>query len=148
MSTKATVAYGANFHLYQEVFDNHYIYLELYGVQYEASYNRVMIPIPLHIWEVIRQYSGIDLSFADYTDDQLRQYVENQVDEHIKRYEEADTNSKGLIRLAGSLVYGMVELPRNEQIQNGLAYYTHQREHQRQISQAIESLKQLNGQTR
>lgn len=148
MSTSSTVAYGANFHLYQEVLDNNYIYLELYGIQYEASYNRVMVPIPLHIWEVIRQYSGIDLYEADYTDDQLRQYVENQVDERIERYEKADTNSKGLIRLAGSLVFGMVELPRDELLQNGLAYYTHQREHQRQISLAIESLKQLNGQTR
>ena len=86
MSTKATVAYGTNFHLYKEALDENFIYLELEGVQFEASYNRVMVPIPVHIWEVIRQYQGVDLSWPDKTDEEIIEYVEQEVNERIKQY--------------------------------------------------------------
>jgi hypothetical protein len=68
MSTKATIAYDCNFHLYHEAFDEDYVYLGLEGAKFEASYNRVMVPIPVHVWEVIRPYPGIDLKYADKTD--------------------------------------------------------------------------------
>ena len=84
MSTKATIAYGANFHLYHEGFDEDHVYLELEGTQFEAAYNRVMVPIPVHVWEVIRQYPGVDLKYADKTDAELRQYVEQEVDDRLK----------------------------------------------------------------
>ncbi|MFM1841966.1 MAG: hypothetical protein RLZZ490_702, partial [Cyanobacteriota bacterium] len=79
MSTKSTVAYGPNFHFYQEALDDNFIYLRLEGVQFEASYNEVTVPIPVHIWEVIRQYPGTDLSWADKTDEEVAQYVVQQV---------------------------------------------------------------------
>lgn len=85
MSTKVTVAYGENFYLYQEVFDEDFIYLELEEVQFEASYNRVMMPIPIHIWEVIRKYKGIDLSWASRTDEEILRYVEEEVDKRIQK---------------------------------------------------------------
>ncbi|MGB3545189.1 hypothetical protein [Rubrivirga sp.] len=44
MSTKATVAHGPSFHLYHEVFDDRYVYLELDGAHFVASYDRVMVP--------------------------------------------------------------------------------------------------------
>lgn len=144
MSIRSTVAYGPNFHLYKEVLDEDYIYLELEGVQFEASYQRVMVPIPVHIWEVIRHYEGVDLSLADKTDEELQQYVEQEVDERITRYNEADDKAKSLIAFLGSLVYGTADSPREEQIQQGMEYFTDRREHQRQIKQAIAELKQRN----
>lgn len=48
---------------------------------FEASYNRVMVPIPVHIWEVIRQYPGLDLSWANKSDQNIHpliQLTENQ----------------------------------------------------------------------
>ena len=81
MSTKATIAHGPNFHLYHEVFDEDNVYFELEGTQFEAGNNRVMVPIPVHVWEVIRQYPGIDLLYADKTDAELSQLVEQQVDD-------------------------------------------------------------------
>jgi hypothetical protein len=144
MSTKGTVAHGPNFHLYHEALDDDYIYLELEGVQFEASYNRVMVPVPIHIWEVIRQYSGVDLSFAEKTDNELRQYVEQQVDERIARYHESEQKAQGLIRIFGSLVYGTADMSREQQVENGIAYFEKLREHQQQIKQAIAELEQLN----
>jgi hypothetical protein len=144
MSTKSTIAHGGNFHLYHEAFDEDYVYLELEGTKFEASYNRVMVPIPVHIWEVIRHYPGIDLKCADRTDAEIRRYVEQEVDQRLKRYEEASERSKGLVSLSGSLAFGTADQPRDQQITAGIEHFTKVREHQRQIKQAIEELEQAN----
>ena len=144
MSTKSTIAYGRNFHLYHEARDEDYVYLELEGTKFEASYNRVMVPIPVHVWEVIRRYPGIDLKYAEKTDAELRQHVEQEVDERLKLYEEADERSKGLASLSGCLVFGTADQPRHQQIAAGVEYFTKVREHQRQIKKAIEELEQAN----
>ncbi len=145
MSTKVTVAYGENFHLYKEILDENFIYLEIEGVQFEASYNRVMMPIPVHIWEVIRQYEGTDLSWALRTDEEIVRYVEQEVDKRIQKYQQAENEkSKRLIALLGSIPYGNADTPRQQQIEKGIAYFKSLREHQQQICQAIEELKQTN----
>jgi hypothetical protein len=144
MSTKATIAYGRNFHLFHEALDEDYVYLELEGTKFEASYNRVMVPIPVHVWEVIRRYSGVDLKYADRTDAEMRLYVEQEVDERLKRYEEADQKSKELVSLSRSLAFGTANQPRDQQIAAGVEYFTKIREHQRQVKQAIEELEQAN----
>lgn len=144
MSTKSTVAHGPNFHLYQEAFDDDHIYLELEGVQFEAAYNRVMVPIPVHIWEVIRTYHGVDLSFADKTDEELREHVEHEVDERVAEYTQADPQAKQLVSLFGSLVYGAADTTRSEQIDRGVTYFTELRDHQRQVKDAIEELQRVN----
>jgi len=145
MSTKSTVAYGPNFHLYREALDDQYIYLELEGVQFEASYNRVMVPIPVHIWEVIRRYEGVDLSFADKADEEMRAYVEREVDERIERYnQEENPKAKSLIAFLGSIPYGSADTAREEQIARGMSYFLALRENQQQIQKAIEDLERLN----
>ena len=144
MSTKSTIAYGRNFHLYHEALDEDYVYLDLEGTKFEASYNRVMLPIPVHVWEVIRRYPGIDLQYAEKTDAEIRLYVEQEVDERLKLYEEADERSKGLASLSSSLAFGSADQPRDQQIATGIDYFTKLREHQRQIKQAIEELERAN----
>jgi hypothetical protein len=144
MSTKSTIAHGRNFHLYHEALDEDYVYLELEGTKFEASYNRVMIPIPVHVWEVIRRYPGIDLKYADRTDAEIRRYVEQEVDERLKMYEEADEKSKGLVSVSGGLAFGTADQRRDQQVAAGVKYFTKVREHQRQIKQAIEELEQAN----
>ena len=145
MSTKATIAHGPNFHFYHEVFDEDNVYLELEGTQFEAGYNRVMVPIPVHVWEVIRQYPGIDLEYADKTDAELSQLVEQQVDDRIKEYAEADERAKGLV--FGSLALGTADQPREQQIAAGLDYFSKVRTHQPQIKQAIAELEAANAKT-
>ncbi len=144
MSTKMTIAHGPNFHLYHEALDEDYVYLEVEGAQFEAAYNRVMVPIPVHVWEVIRHYPGINLKYADKTDAELRQYVEQEVDDRLKRYREAGEKAKGLVSLSGSLAFGTAEQPREHQIAAGIEYFTKVREHQQQIKRAIEELQQVN----
>ena len=64
MSTKSTIAHDRNFHLYREAFDEDYVYLEVEGTKFEASYNRVMLPIPVHVWEALRQLDRLRDEFA------------------------------------------------------------------------------------
>ncbi len=139
-----SIAHGRNFHLYHEALDEDYVYLELEGTKFEASYNRVMVPIPIHVWEVIRRFPGIDFKYAERTDTEIRLYVEQEVDERLKLYEGADGRSKGLVSLSGSLAFGTADQPRDQQITTGVEYFTKVREHQRQIKQAIEELDQTN----
>jgi hypothetical protein len=147
MSTKATIAHGPNFHLYHDLLDEDSVYLELEGTQFEAGYNRVMVPIPVHVWEVIRQYPGIDLEYADKTDAELSRLVEQQVDDRIKQYAEADEKAKGLVSLFGSLAFGTADQPREQQIAAGLDYFSKVRRHQLQIKQAIAELEAANART-
>ena len=145
MSTKITVAYGDNFHLYRESFDEDYIYLEMEGVRFEASYNQVMMPIPIHIWEVIRRYPGIDLSWAAKTDEEIMRHVEQEVDGRIQKYQQAESEKhQRLIALLGSIPYGSADTPRQQQLDLGIAYFHRLREHQQQIKQAIEQLEKIN----
>ena len=145
MSTKSTVAYGPNFHLYQEALDDRYIYLELEGVPYEASYNRVMVPITVHVWEVIRKYAGVDLSFAEKPDAELHAYVERAVEERIARYNQEENHRvKALVALFGSIPYGTADSPREEQIAQGLSYFKERRKYQQQVKRAIEELERAN----
>ena len=140
MSTKSSLAYGSTFHLYHEVLDDSYIYLELEQVPFEASYNRIMVPIPVHIWEVIRQYPGIDLSWAEKTDEDILQHVQQEVQERIEKFKSADGSQASLISLAGSMTYGSADLPETEQIQKGLDAFYALRTQQQQVKAAIEEL--------
>jgi hypothetical protein len=144
MSTKATIAYGPTFHLYHEALDEDFVYLEIEGAQFEASYNRVMVPIPVHIWETIRRYPGIDLRFADKTDDELRDYVEHEVSDRIRHFEKASERANGIASLSGSPVFGPADQPRDQQIAAGIEYFIKVREHQRQVKDAIAKLEQAN----
>ena len=145
MSTKCSVAYGPDFHLYHEVFDDDHIYLQLEGVPYEASSRHVMVTIPMHIWEVIRRRGEADLSYAEKTDPEIQVEVEEWVDERLARYHEAqDSRAQGIVSLGGCLVLGMAGEPREEQIARGVAYYQRMREQQQQLKKAIEELEQVN----
>lgn len=143
MSTKSTTTYGDNFHLYREALDDSFIYLELDNVEFQASSNSVTVAIPVHIWEHLRQYEAVDLSLVNKTDKEIREYVEGKVEERIERYQK---NNSSLANIAGLLCFGSADLPKQEQIEKGVAYYTVWRDEQKKVKQAIEELRQTNNQ--
>ena len=145
MSTKATIAHDANFHFYHEVMDEDHVYLELETTHFEAGYGRVMLPIPIHIWETIRHLGGARLDLVNCTDEALLAMVEAAVDARIMRHQKAlrtHPDRAGLLSLAGSLVYGGAEDPRTEQITRGMESYRSERQHQRDIQAAIRKLRE------
>jgi hypothetical protein len=144
MSTKATIAHGDNFHFYHEALDDDRVYLELETTQFEAGYGRVMIPIPIHIWEPIRHLGGTWLDLINHTDKDLLIMIEADVDKRIAEHEQVlrkSPNRAAWISLAGSLVYGGAEDPREEQVARGMEHYRRVRQHQREIHAAIGKLR-------
>jgi hypothetical protein len=149
MSTKCTIAYSHgpdfDFHFYHEVFDDHGVYLELTGesLQYEAGPGRVMVRIPVEIWEVIRHRAPADLQYAEWTDQQVDAYVEQAVDQQIRDYQEhleKTGQEKSNFRIAGSLAFGFADEPREQQIEEGRQYYRQLRDEQTERKRRIERL--------
>lgn len=144
MSTKSTIAHGPTFHVYRELGDEDAVYLELQGVAFQATYNRVVVPIPVHIWETIRVYPGVDLSWAERSDEEIEAAVTHDVDERLAEVVAAPPAAKPLAALSGVLVYGDVDTPREEQIVQGTDYFKRLRAHQQEIRDAIAELRRSN----
>ena len=144
MSTKSTIAHGETFHFYHEALDDDHVYLELETTHFEAGYRRVMLPIPIHIWETIRHLGGAQLDLADKQDDELLAMVESEVDQRIAEYQQAvrETQDRaGFVRIFGCLPYGMADLPRVDQIHKGMEYFRHKRQRQREVRSLIAAIR-------
>jgi hypothetical protein len=115
MTVKATLAYGKNFHFYHEALDNNHVYLELEDVAYQAGYRRVMVAIPIDVWEVIRSLGAARLNLVNASDEELLSMVERVVEERMAGYERArasDPESVGWLRFSDAAVFGALDEPR------------------------------------
>ncbi len=58
MSTKCSIAYGENFHFYEECFDRSNVYLEIEKTEFKVTSNSVMVQIPINVWrEMFKTWS-------------------------------------------------------------------------------------------
>ena len=144
MSTKSTITHGNTFHFYRECFDDDHVYLELEGTQFEAGYNRVMIPIPVHLWEHLRRYPGETFDHADLSDDDIRRCVERDVDGRIEDYRRAVDVKKGLVSMIACFPYGPAADARQDQIARGIKFYRDRRTRRREVLAAVETLDRAN----
>jgi hypothetical protein len=134
MSTKITIAHGPGFHLFNEAFEyDTNVYLELENIQFECSPDFITIEIPVVIWEVIRQSAGTDFDWAAKSDDEIRLYVEKEVDQRLANFQ-----AGGLI--LGRALYGEANDPRETQIERALPYYFKKRDKQRNQLKQIQEL--------
>lgn len=133
MSTKSSLAYGPNFHFYNDYADDgEAFYLEITGCT--ACGTQQTLRIPPEIWETIRTSTGVDLSFANLSDTELQVLVEQEVDKRIQEYvNEPRADMKHMLEFFGAGVFGLVTLPRENQIGNGLEMYKASREKQKVI---------------
>lgn len=146
MSTKSSLAYGDKFHLYAECFDDNNIHLELEG-EFEAVSGRVIVSIPLEIWEVIRHHTNVDLSLVDKSDGDIGYEVVKFVKDRMVKVEAAKAEGRepGLIAVSGCMVYGSTEDPIETQIQSGFDHMIERRTQQRALRDKIRTLKQSRG---
>lgn len=136
MPPKVTIAYGRNFHFYREAHEHNYVYLELEDAPYEVGYLRLMLAIPVDIWETIRSLSATQLDLVNSSDADLIRAVTSRVDERITEYEGVRSSSREkaeTLRLKESLIFGVADDPREEQVARGLQSYKVERERQRAI---------------
>jgi hypothetical protein len=137
MTVKATLAYGKNFHFYHESLDNNHVYLELEDVSYDAGYRRVMVAIPIDVWEVIRGQGAVRLDLVDASDEELVALTEEKVDSRIMGYEElmaSDEEKARWLRFSDSTRFGPADAPREQQIMRGIEYYRTERARQREVA--------------
>jgi hypothetical protein len=140
MTVKATLAYGKNFHFYHEALDNNHVYLELEDVAYQAGYRRVMVAIPIDVWEVIRSLGAAKLDLVNASDEELLSMVERIVEERMTGYESARAlkpESAGWLRFSDAAVFGAMDDPREQQVMRGFEYYKTERARQREVTARI-----------
>lgn len=137
MTVKATLAYGKNFHFYHEALDDNHVYLELEDAPFDAGYKRVMIAIPIDIWETIRDLGAANLNLVSASDEELARTVEEQVGKRIEEYANLRTSSEDeadMLRFNNSVVFGAADDARDQQVRRGIAYYKTERERQREVA--------------
>lgn len=137
MTVKTTLAYGKNFHFYQEGFNNNCVYLELEDVPYDAGYRRVMVAIPIDVWEVIRLLGAAQLDLINLSDEELLELVERKVSQRVTEYERMrsiDAEKAALLRFDNSYVFGAADSDPGQQIIRGKEYYQTERKRQREIT--------------
>jgi hypothetical protein len=132
MSTKSSIIWGPDFHLYTEAYDRNSIYLTLPDTAVERDDGDAEIAIPLPVWECIRHYTSADFTWADRSDEQISEYVKSSVDSRI-----ADTDKHPLMRICGAAAYGLADSPRDEQIEKGIKFYQTLRAEQQELREAI-----------
>jgi hypothetical protein len=151
MTVKATLAYGKSFHFYHEANDNNHVYLELEDVAYHVGYKRIMVAIPIDVWEVIRNLAPANLNLVNISDEELIRLVEDRVDERVEEFTVAKsdaTEEADRIRFSDSFVFGAMDSPREQQITRGIEYYKTERERQREVLVRISQHKILDISTR
>jgi hypothetical protein len=136
MPPKISIAYGKNFHFYRDAHEHNYVYLELEDVPYEVGYLRVMLAIPVDIWETIRGLGTTRLDLVNASDSDLIKKVTSRVEQRAAEYEGArasDREAAEMIRHRDSLVFGTADEPREDQVARGVHSYKVERERQRAI---------------
>src|SRR6185312_13038109 len=136
-------AYAENFHLYREVFDSDHVYFEIDTTHFEAGYGRVMIPIPLHVWETIRHLGGAELDLVDRSDEELLARVQKEVEERMAEYQRVARerpDRADFFAILGSLVYGSADEPQDQQIRRGMEYFRREKKRQKELHARITSL--------
>ncbi len=113
MSTKASIAYGDDFHLYHDGWGDEreqFVYLDMRKCVFTAdSSGNVTVQIPMAVWEFIRRFKGLDFNLAKMTDTELKKEVERRVDARIEADRKAiDSNKPRFFRCAN--------VPRSRQI--------------------------------
>jgi hypothetical protein len=136
MPLKVTIAYGRNFHFFRESHENNFVYLEMEDVPFEVGYRRVMIAIPIDVWETLRGLAAVDLTLVNLPDAELITLVGNRVNERIAAYENIRASSPekaDAVRFNDSTMFGLADEAHEEQVARGIQYYKLERERQRSI---------------
>jgi hypothetical protein len=136
MPPKSVLPKAKNFHFYREAQEHNYVYLELEDATYEVDYLRVMIAVPADIWETIRSLGATQLDLVSATDADLIHQVSSRVDERIAEYGKARSSGREKaeeICLKDSLIFGVADGPREDQVARGIGFYKVERERQRTI---------------
>lgn len=116
MSTKQTLWYSDEFHLYSEGLDDENIYLEVNSPAFE----KLVLKIPLMAWKEMRKQTIQPAEqYLNMSDDELIEEALRKVDDHraeLAKIQETGPEHAGLSIMFGSFVFGPPESSRDEMI--------------------------------
>jgi hypothetical protein len=123
MSTRLTLWYSDEYHLYQEGFDDKNVCLEIRSPLFES----LILKIPLTAWKEMRQQTiQPNERYLDFTEEELLAEAEREVDAHraqLDEIREEGGKHTGLRMMLGSFVFGSPDASRDEMIQHFVACY-------------------------
>jgi hypothetical protein len=132
VSTKLTLAHGKNFRIYDEIFEEGAIYLELQHCEFEATHEGITVRLPLDVVLVLQKLEFVKLYWIGKTDQEIRAWVEGAV---VQRQHQFATHASDQNRslFATSSALGSIDDSREVQVATGIRYYTNLREQQEVI---------------
>ena len=119
MSTKSTLFYNDDFHLYSEALDYENVYLD---VRNNSAFveGEFVIRIPLRVWREMRSHTLEEAErHLDMSAEEVRAEAEVRVDEHRAWLEEHKDSSWATF--VGSLMYGPHDSTREAMIERYIA---------------------------
>lgn len=144
MSTKCSIAHGPGFHLYNDSFDEEHVFLQLDQSDFTVTPDSLTVKIPLHVWDYLRGFPGADFADVTASDEQILEEAIKAVGSRLAQVAEARSDRvSALLELGGALVMGEVNLPREEQIANYVAYHKRQRTQKQEVMARVAALKDL-----
>lgn len=112
MSTKCSLFYSDELHLFKECLDDDSVYLKI-------NKNNLKMELCLSLDKFLKIINTIDMESlekqASITDEEIKEYCKNRV----QRRKDSD----GIAALSGLLVFGDAKSPEDQQISNGMKHY-------------------------
>ena len=129
MSTKCSMYWDGNLHIYQECFDENHIYIE-------REEKELHIKIELDLKQTISLARCFDYESLK----KQASLTDEKIDEHVRAVVKARLNSNAPIsRISGSLVYGFADDPEDLQIEKASNHYKTRRNDLKKILDELES---------
>lgn len=129
MSTKNTLFYNDNFHIYTDFSDSCSIYLKL-------NKSDLTLLLQLKIEDFLKISKCVNLESlekqANLTDEQIRTYCEKRVEERI--------DQDSFASLFGFCIFGSNKLPKQEQIENGVSFLIKKRNELKEIKNSLSNI--------
>ena len=129
MSTKCSLYWDGQLHIYQECADQDNVYFERQEkdieVNWQMNLKQVMSMTRCFNYESLLKQAAI-------TDEQIENHVKKFVENRFRQ-------ANGIAKLSGSLIYGFVDDPEEKQIQQACDYYKKRRDVLKKLADELES---------
>lgn len=126
MSTKNSLFYSDELHLFKECLDDDSVYLKI-------NKNNLKMELCLPLEKFLQIVKTIDLDSLEtqskITDDEIKKYCQIRVQQR--------SGSDGIIALSGFLIFGDAKSPEEQQVENGFRHFSSMRDRLKKLVDII-----------
>ena len=136
MSTKSSLAWAEEFHLYTDYREPGKVFLRLDGTAFEATNQSVTVQMPVALWEFLRTQPAADFNLADKPDEELRAMAVKEADEAEAHWRKLTPAQRK--RLPGFLGGDVGNVPRSVRIRRRAKALAEERRQQRELRAEVD----------